>query len=296
MASFHQSWSFVLSLLFAATAYAASLQQVTNFGENPSNALMNIWVPDKLAPNPAILVALHGCMQTAQAYYSSTKEYTQAADQRGFIVIYPGANNRERCHDVATTASLTHNGGSDSLAYVNMVKYAIQKYNADPERVFASGSSSGGMMTNVLCAVYPDVFAGGAPISGVPAGCLAGSPGSGPLSADPDCAAGKIIKTPQQWGDQVRSFYPGYNGTYPRVQVWHGTSDRLVTYPNLEETLKQWSNIHGVQLTEQVPNTPQRSYTKLIYGDGTKLVGYSAQGVGHTVPVHPVQILEFFGL
>lgn len=312
MARSNLSWTLVFSLFFVAVTYAASLQQVTNFGANPSRALMYIYVPDKLAPNPPILVAvrlvshtfashanvsqMHGCSMTAQSYFSRTPGYAQAANQRGFIIIYPGAGSRERCFDVGTKASLTHNGGGDSLAIVNMVKYAVQKYKADTKKIFATGSSSGGMMTNVLCAVYPDIFAGGAPFSAVPAGCLAGSPGFGPASADPKCANGQIVKTPQQWGDQVRSFYPGYTGSYPRMQVWHGTSDRLVTYPNFQETLKQWSNIHSVQLTGQIANNPERSYTKMVYGDGSKLVGYSAQGVGHTVPVHEPEVLQFFGI
>jgi len=34
----------------------------------------------------------------------------------------------------------------------------------------------------------------------------------------------------------------------------------------------------------------------MVYGDGTKLVGYSAVGVGHMVPYHAEQVLQFFGL
>jgi acetylxylan esterase len=34
----------------------------------------------------------------------------------------------------------------------------------------------------------------------------------------------------------------------------------------------------------------------MVYGDGSKLLGYSAKGVGHMVPQHPEQVLEFFGI
>jgi acetylxylan esterase len=41
---------------FAALASAASLQPVPNFGPNPSKITMNIYVPNKLAESPAIVV------------------------------------------------------------------------------------------------------------------------------------------------------------------------------------------------------------------------------------------------
>ena len=52
----------------------------------------------------------------------------------------------------------------------------------------------------------------------------------------------------------------------------------------------------GVTNTQNQTNTPQSGYTKIIYGDGSKLVGISGQGVGHTVPVHENDDLAWFGL
>jgi acetylxylan esterase len=66
------------------------------------------------------------------------------------------------------------------------------------------------------------------------------------------------------------------------------------------ETMKQWSNVLGLTTSKNTSNTPQSGYTQTIYGDGTaataQLVGYSAQGVGHTVPVHETMDLAFFGI
>jgi poly(3-hydroxybutyrate) depolymerase len=42
----------------AATCLGASLQPVSDFGNNPTNIQMNIYVPDKLASNPAVIVAV----------------------------------------------------------------------------------------------------------------------------------------------------------------------------------------------------------------------------------------------
>lgn len=177
-----------------------------------------------------------------------------------------------------------------------MVKYTIDKYGADPAKVFVTGISSGCMMTNVMCATYPDIIAAATCYSGVAAGCFAGNKGASPQTADPICADGKIVKTGEQWAAQVRAMYPGYTGKYPRLATWHGTADALVFYPNLSEQLKEWSTLLGVTFTKNNTNTPQSGYTQMVYGDGTKLLGYSAQGVGHIVPTHEDEDMKWFGL
>jgi len=184
---------FFLGLLLAATTYAASLTEVTNFGTNPTKVRMFVYNPDRLASPPPVLVAAHYCTGTAQAYYSGT-QYHNLADTYGFIVIYPNAPDSGGCWDVHTNATLTHNAGGDSLGIVSMVRYAISTWGADANRVFVTGTSSGAMMTNVLIGAYPDVFKGGSAFSGVPYGCF-----SGPNMWNSQCAQGQLIKTGQQW-------------------------------------------------------------------------------------------------
>jgi acetylxylan esterase len=149
-----------------------------------------------------------------------------------------------------------------------------------------------------MSATYPDLFAASSCFSGVAAGCLAGSRSSSPQAADPTCANGKINKTPEQWGETVKNMYPGYNGPRPRMQLWHGTADPLVKYPNLAEQIKLWSLVLNAPFSKNVTGDPQAGYTKMVFGDGTKLVAYSAQGVGHTVPIngHQKDVLAWFGI
>jgi acetylxylan esterase len=75
---------------------------------------------------------------------------------------------------------------------------------------------------------------------------------------------------------------------------WHGTVDAILYYPNLGEELKEWSNVLNVAFSHNVTNTPSSGYTEIVYGDGTQLIGYSAVGVGHTVPVHETIDLAWF--
>lgn len=127
----------------------AALTQVTDFAaNNPTGTKMYIYVPDNLASNPPIIVAIHYCSGTAQAYYQGSP-YAQLADQYGFAVIFPESPYEGTCWDVASQAALTHDGGGDSQAIADMVAYALDKYDGDASQVFVTGSSSGAMMTNV---------------------------------------------------------------------------------------------------------------------------------------------------
>lgn len=177
-----------------------------------------------------------------------------------------------------------------------MVNWAKSTYNADSSKIFVTGTSSGCMMTNVMMATYPDVFEAATCYSGVAAGCLAGSPGSSPSSADPTCANGRNIKTGEQWAAQVRAMYPGYTGDYPRLMTYHGLADTFVHWLNLGEQLKEWSTIMGVSFNHNNTNTPRQGYTQIVYGDGTQLVGVTAQGVGHVVPAIEDLDLQWFNI
>lgn len=42
-----------------------------------------------------------------------------------------------------------------------MIKYQIKWRNVNPLKIYVTGLSSGGMMTNVLLAEYPDLFQAG---------------------------------------------------------------------------------------------------------------------------------------
>ncbi|MBB5872816.1 poly(hydroxyalkanoate) depolymerase family esterase [Allocatelliglobosispora scoriae] len=278
--------AFVAAAAVAMTsqpAAAATLTEVTGFGNNPTNLRMHLYVPNNVAARPPILVAVHYCTGSGPAFYSGT-QFASLADQYGFIVIYPSATRSGSCFDVSSPQALTHNGGSDPVGIVSMVNYVLQRNNADPSRVYVTGASSGGMMTNVLLGAYPDVFKAGASFMGVPFGCFATTDGS---MWNSTCANGQLIKTAQQWGDQVRAAYPGYTGARPRVQLWHGTNDQTLRYPNFGEAIKQWTNVHGLSQTPSSTDTPQSGWTRTRYGStgGTAQVeAISLNGVGHDLP------------
>lgn len=171
----------------APVAAAAALTEITNFGTNPSNLQMYVYVPDSVTTRPAVLVAVHWCTGSGPVFYSNT-EYASLADRYGFIVIYPSVTRSSKCFDVASPQALTRGGGSDPVGIKSMVDWVTRTYNADTSRVFATGVSSGAMMTNVLLGDYPDVFAGGSAFAGVPFGCFATTNGS---EWNSECAQGR---------------------------------------------------------------------------------------------------------
>ncbi|KAI4527480.1 carbohydrate esterase family 1 and carbohydrate-binding module family 1 protein [Schizophyllum commune Loenen D] len=286
---------FFLVWLDLVAGQTSTLQQVTDFGDNPTNAGMYVYRPTNVASSPALIVAVHYCGGTAQAYYTGSP-YAQFADQYGFIVIYPNSPNSGSCWDVSSKQSLTRDGGGDSTAIANMVAYAKTQYGVDPDRIYVTGTSSGGMMTNVLAATYPDVFKAGIVYSGVGAGCFVSASG-GVDAWNSTCSTGQSTASAAQWAAVVHGMYPGYTGAYPRMQEYHGTADTLLDYKNLAEEVKQWAGVHGYDAsapTQVLQNTPVSGYTKSIYGPN--LEGISAAGVGHVVPIQGTEDLKWFGI
>lgn len=265
-------------------ASAASLQQVTDFGPNPSGLNMYVYVPDDVDPNPALLVAVHYCSGSAPAYFSgAAQEFVHAADEQGFVILFPEAPRDGHCFDVYSPDALTRDGGSDPVAIKSMIDHTTARYGVDTSRIYATGVSSGAMMTNVLLALYPDVFAAGAAFAGVPATCFA--TGSADDTWNTTCSGGQDIRTAQEWGDAARDMYPGYSGSYPRFQTWHGTEDTVLTYPNFGEQIKQWTNLHGFAQDSGVADQPQQDWTRTTYGDAARpaFQSISLQGYSHNL-------------
>jgi poly(3-hydroxybutyrate) depolymerase len=64
------------------------LRELTEFGVNPGNLRMFAYAPQNLPPVAPLVIALHGCTQTADEYDYGTG-WSSLADKLGFAVIYP---------------------------------------------------------------------------------------------------------------------------------------------------------------------------------------------------------------
>jgi acetylxylan esterase len=234
----------------SAPAIAASPKQVSNWtggASFPSDVTMYSYVPSNVATNPLVLTLVHYCGGTASAVFGQASGLVTAADKYGFVIVVPSSG---RCWDVVSTKTRTRDTNSDSGAIKQMVQYAITTYKANADRVYVTGDSSGGMMTELLLAVYPDIFKGGASFAGIPAGC--GNSTSSPGGYDGTCAGSgnpkvsTVNQTAQQWGDTARAMDPGYSGHHPRVQLFHGDADDTIAFTNQREAIKEWTNVLGL--------------------------------------------------
>lgn len=133
--------------LGAEVVSRSTLTEVTDYGSNPTGTRMFLYVPSNLATKPAIVVGIHWCSGSAQAYYQGT-QWATFAETYGNIVIYPQTPyTSDNCWDVSSKMTLTHGGGGASNSIANMVDFIIEEYGADSSKVYVTGISSGAMMT-----------------------------------------------------------------------------------------------------------------------------------------------------
>ncbi|MEV6693999.1 PHB depolymerase family esterase [Micromonospora sp. NPDC051196] len=270
------------ALVAAATpAQAAALTQVASFGSNPGNLAMYAYRPDNLPTGAPAVVLLHGCAQDAAGYFTNSG-WRKYADQWRFTLIVPeqrSANNSSACFNWFETGD-TSRGQGEALSIKQMVDHARSNYGTAANRVYVSGLSGGGAMSAAMLATYPDVFAAGSVIAGIPYRCATGM-----VNAF-SCMSPGVDKTPAQWGDLVRKAHPGYAGSRPRVAIWHGTADYTVAVANAVESRDQWTNVLGVSQTPtSTAQLPGGTSLEAYGNDAVRL--YRVSGMGHGTPVNP---------
>lgn len=267
----------------AQTSHAAGLTQVTSFGSNPGNLQMFAYVPTGLPAGRPLVVALHGCGMTA-ANYDDETGWTKWADAHQFALVLPQqqfGNNHSKCFNWWLPGDFTR-GQGEVLSVKQMVDYAVTTYGSDSTKTFVTGLSAGGAMTSTMLGSYPDLFKAGAVVAGVPYKCATTA------MQTTACNNGTKNLTPAQWGDLVRSSF-GWTGPWPRVSLWHGTADLTVKPAIMNESMEQWTNVHGIDQTADVSDTVA-GYPHNAYKDagGNALVeSYSITGMGHGQPVDP---------
>ncbi|MER7701366.1 PHB depolymerase family esterase [Kitasatospora sp. NPDC097605] len=269
----------------AVPAASGVFQQVTGFGSNPGNLAMYTYAPAGLPSGAPLVVALHGCVQSADDYYRHSG-WPELADRYGFAVVFPQtgpANNPLSCFrwfDAAQSAR----GVGEAASVVQMAAKAGSLFGSDRQRVFVAGLSAGGGLAADLLADYPDVFAGGSIASGLPAHCATTQ------SAASSCQNSDQGLSPAQWAEKVRRAYPGYAGPWPRVAIWQGTADTTVRPVNASELRDQWTEVWGIGRTPSGTRSLPGGTTETSYPDAsgrTAVAVYSIAGMGHGLAVAP---------
>jgi len=261
--------------------HASPLREISGFGSNPGNLRMFAHVPAHIAPKPALVVALHGCTQSASAYALGSG-WSDVGDQQGFVVIYPeqqSSNNPKSCFSWFLPAD-TGRGSGEALSIRQMIENAVSEFDIDENRIFITGLSAGGAMASVMLATYPELFAGGAIIGGLPYGVASNVQEALDAMFNDRAPSGRAL------GDRVRAA-SNYRGPWPRISVWHGTADAIVKPSNAEHVVSQWLNVQGLQ-REPSQLEQGAGYTRRMWAnkdDKSALECFTVTGMGHGVPL-----------
>ena len=258
------------------------LREIANFGTNPGN--LRMWVAASAASRrrSPLVVVLHGCGQTA-AGYDSASGWSRLGEEHGFVVVFPEqrrANNEGTCFSWFRPTDIARVGGEvESIR--QMVALATTDFGIDVRRVYVCGLSAGGAMAGAMLASYPEIFAGGAIIAGLPYGAAASA------GEAFEAMYGGKVKEARVWGTLVRAASAGFAGSWPAVAIWQGSADHVVKPINAGELVKQWTDVHGVGATMPIEDRagPAR---RRVWRDGSGracVTEYTLAGFGHGAPI-----------
>lgn len=258
------------------------LNEFSGFGSNPGDLLARSYVPQDLGAGAPLVVVLHGCTQSASSYNRGAG-WTSAADEHGFALLFPEqqrANNPNLCFNWFSPADASR-GRGEALSIIQMVQELCSRHGLDPGRVYITGLSAGGAMTAVMLATYPEVFAGGAVIAGLPFGTASSVPEAF------ERMRGQAAFGPDQLTGLVRSA-SDYTGHWPTLSVWHGSRDQTVDASNAAALVNQWRGLHGATEAPTAIETVAGQLRRVWCNrDGLEVIEEYVIGcMGHGTPIH----------
>lgn len=262
-------------------ARPSRLRELAGFGSNPGALKAYYHLPDGLAPGAPLVVVLHGCTQNA-ADYDHGSGWSQLADRHGFALLYPEqqrANNPNLCFNWFAPGDIRREAG-EAMSIAQMVGRMIETHALDRRRVFITGLSAGGAMAAAMLATYPEIFAGGAIIAGLPFGCASTVPEA------LERMRGQSLPREAALQSAVRDA-SGHAGPWPTLSVWHGTQDHTVVPANSEAILSQWRGVHGLAPAPSETATVA-GHTKRIWRDAAgvaRIETFAIAGMGHGTPL-----------
>lgn len=260
---------------------SSRLRPFGSFGSNPGQLSAWIHVPEGATAQAPLVVVLHGCTQNA-AGYDDSSGWSRLADRHKFVLLYPEqqrSNNPNLCFNWFSPADAAR-GRGEALSIRQMIAAVSVRHRTDDARVFVTGLSAGGAMAAAMMATYPDVFAGGAVIAGLPFGTASSVPEAfdrmrghgGPAEA----ALSNLVRSASS-----------HSGDWPVLSVWHGSADPTVDRSNAADLVEQWRDLHGAAKVpgkvEEVSGYPRRVWSN---SNGREVIEeYSIIGLAHGTPL-----------
>jgi len=238
-----------------------------------------------------VVVGLHGCGQSPQGFAEGTG-LNALAEEENFLAVYPSMNRTDeplKCWRWWEDEH-QHRGAGLPAELAGITRDVIQRNHVETDRVYVTGISAGGAMTNIVAAAYPDLFDGAAPHSGLQYD-----------AADDRASAHVYLVTgapdPQAKGQNAYQEMGSRAEAMPTI-VFQGDEDRVVWPNNGNVTVRQWIETNDWATDDadddNVDTQPEASgrvinddgcdYTRTRYADetGRPLVDYVyVHGLGH---------------
>ena len=254
----------------AAAGVASGKQTLMHDGIERSYVVR---VPNGLAQHggrvPLVLV-LHGGGGNAENAERMTG-FTEEGEKEGFIVVYPDGTGRFR------GKLLTWNAGHccgyamknkvDDVGFIGaLIDKLVKDYPVDPRRIYATGMSNGGMMTNRLGIALSNQFAAIAPV----VASLFGDEVRPQYPVSALIVNGMLDKHVPVQGGLTGGYFP---------DAWDGTPMKPV-----QEVATFWAHADGcINAPEQV-DKPAFVLTRYRCPDGRDVESYLVKDNGHAWP------------
>ncbi len=252
-------------------------------GPNPGALRMLSYAPAGLPPGSPLVVVLHGCMQDA-AENAAGAGWLQLADRLGFAVLAPeqtASNNVNRCFNWFLESD-TLRGSGECASIAQMVRVLTDLHHLDNTRVFITGLSAGGAMAAAMLAAYPDLFAGGAIVAGLPYGVAHNIQGAMRAMRNAKAQDGAALAAllVEAWAGHPKKPF--------RLSIWHGDKDVIVNPSNGYALAQQFSLARG-SLPLIGKDAVSERLTRTRWGDaapGGALIELNlVHGLGHGTPL-----------
>ena len=241
---------------------------------------VNVYTPSGYSPigppnQRSLLLLLHGCTQTINAYNTANLE--QAAEEYGMVIAVPDAQHKEGFSCWAYWNN--SNSGAparNKLDYENLIQLAEDLTNdtvkaIDANQVYIAGLSSGAAFANTTACLAPDIFAG----MGISAGPSIGTSSSGALGS---CESADVANRCMAYAGSYASYL-----TTQIASVAQADDDSTVSTCYNTQNANGLAGVYGVN---QLPGSNSlgggnNTATETLWQDGRVSMVWFHGGVGH---------------
>jgi polyhydroxybutyrate depolymerase len=227
-----------------------------------------------------LLFVFHGGGSDMTGMQKATN-WDSIAAKEGFVVVYPNGINKNWNDGRLTQANIGKELGDDTTFVAQLSDYLLSSGKINPNKVFATGVSNGGFMSQKVACDLTSRFAAIAPIATAVSQTYVN-----------DCKHNKPI--PIIWFEGTSDPLIPFNGG-ELTNALLGINQSRGTVLSSDESIKFWNQKNGCNESEQTTNLPDTNkldgstvtIRTFCANSKTPLIYYQINGGGHTWPRGP---------